>query len=103
MLVVSEDLVLAASVHCGHGIDPAQDLLQRFSRPTIWPPASHPIQTFRQGSLYRFSDGFTSLLRNLSGESLGRFVLDAEGQKGILTVKVELHKIIYNAIWQDEL
>ena len=97
MLVVSEDLVLGASVHCGYGIDPAQDLLQRFSRPTIWPPASHPIQTFRQGPLYRFSDGFTSLLRNLSGEPLGRFVLDAEGQE-ILTLKVELHKAIYNAI-----
>jgi hypothetical protein len=81
MLVVSENLVLGASVHCGDGIDPAQDLLQRFSRPAIWPPASHPIQTFRQGTLYRFRDRFTSLLRNLSGEPLGRFVLDAQGQK----------------------
>jgi len=80
MLVVSEDLVLGAGVQCRQGIDPVQDFLQRFACPAVLARVSHPLQTFRQRSLYRFSDGLTGLFGDQSSESLGLFVLDTKSQ-----------------------
>jgi hypothetical protein len=57
-----------------------QDFLQRLSCSALLARVPHPLQTFRQRPLYRFSDGLTGLLSDQSSESLGLFVLDTNSQ-----------------------